>query len=100
VLDKVTISYRGAGYELGGGRDYFAVWGVGAPRSQPLERWPRTREGWSAAWSRFTSVEVPGTIRPAGARSVTDLGARAGTLIAAALLAVGVVLGIAGLFPV
>ena len=105
--EKVTISYRGAGHELGGCRDYFAVWEAGAPRSQPLERWPRTPEGWSAAWARFASVEVPGTIKPVGARSftvpgmrsVTALGTRAGAIIAAALLAAGVVLGIAGLFP-
>jgi len=124
VLERVTISYRGASYELGGGRDYFAIWAAGAPRSQPLERWPRTPEGWSAAWSRFTSVEAPGTITPAGgesagafslrgalgARSSARSGAagaragaanaRTGAVLAAALLAVGAALGIAGLFPV
>jgi hypothetical protein len=33
---------------------------------QPLERWPETPEGWTAAWSRFVSIEAPGTIVPVG----------------------------------
>ena len=111
MLEKVTISYRGASYELGGGSDFFAIWREGAPRSKPLERWPRTPDGWSAAWARFASVEAAGTIAPAGGRSaglggrLRDLNARtalsAGTaaIVAAALLAVGVVFGIVGLFP-
>jgi hypothetical protein len=111
VLDKVTISYRGASYELGGGQDFFAIWRAGAPRPEPLERWPRTPEGWSAAWARFASIEAPGTIAPAGggpgslSARLRDLNARTalsagtGAIIAAALLAVGVICGIVGLFP-
>lgn len=60
-----------------------------------MEQWPETPEGWSAAWSRFTAIEAPGTIvhfsQPAAAagRSVN----------AVVLLAAGVACGIAGLFP-
>jgi hypothetical protein len=118
VLDKVTIAYRGATYEIGRGRDYFGIWTVEGPRSQPLEWWPETQEGWSAAWTRFAVLEAPDAIAPAG-RNVTGpsghtgtgLSGRTGTgfapvigagrrgLVAALLLGVGVVLGIAGLFP-
>jgi len=161
VFDKVTITYRGAKYEIGRGRDFYGVWAIGGPRSQPLQWWPETAEGWSAAWTRFTEIEVPGAIIPVGRRTppiaaspipsgraqagesaagrdagptlagpataVLDDGAdaagsfaqgppfaqgggpvgtrtatlsdsRAG-LVGAALLAVGVILGIAGLFP-
>jgi hypothetical protein len=110
VLDKVTIAYRGATYEIGRGRDYFGIWTVDGPRSQPLEWWPGTQEGWSAAWTRFAVLEAPEAIAPAG-RDTTRSGeqggpgfapvmaARRGALTAALLLAMGVALGVAGLFP-
>jgi hypothetical protein len=69
VFDKVTITYRGAKYEIGRGRDFYGVWAIGGPRSQPLQWWPETSEGWSAAWTRFTEVEAPGAITPVGRRT-------------------------------
>jgi hypothetical protein len=111
VLDKVTIAYRGATHEIGRGRDYFGIWSVDGSRSQPLEWWPETQEGWSAAWTRFAVLEAPDAItsvgrnatRPAertgaGMASATAAGRR-GALAAVLLLGVGVILGIAGLFP-
>jgi hypothetical protein len=139
VFDKVTIAYRGAGYELGQGRGFYGVWAVGAPRHEPLQRWAETPEGWSAAWTRFASMEAPGTIVPVG-RSTSPVGpsgspvgpsgspvgpsgspasedpgssgpypvpygagaasgGKAGAVAAAVLIGVGVVLGVAGLFP-
>jgi hypothetical protein len=126
VFDKVTITYRGAKYEIGRGRAFYGIWTVGASRSQPLQWWPETEEGWAAAWTRFTEIEAPGTITPVGRRtppvasSSAQLGesaasrggstaspgpatalledARTGN-VATALLAVGVIIGIAGLFP-
>jgi len=100
VRQKVTISHRGARYEIGRGEHFYGIWTAGAPeaRSQPFEWWPDTREGWSAAWQRFTAIEAPGTIvpvsRPGGPAPSTS-----NTVLAAALLAVGVVCGVAGLFP-
>jgi hypothetical protein len=140
VFDTVTITYRGAGYEIGRGADFYGIWTVGAPRSRPLERWPETPDGWSAAWTRFTEIEAPGTIAPVGRRiawpgqrtapadertapadqrtapadqrtvlvgqraaaagtRAAAAGTRAGAIVAAALLAMGVILGIASLFP-
>ena len=111
MLDKVTIAYRGATHEIGRGRDYFGIWSVDGSRSQPLEWWPETQEGWSAAWTRFAVLEAPDEITPvgrnatrpgertgAGLASATTAG-RGGALAAALLLGVGVILGIAGLFP-
>jgi hypothetical protein len=114
VLDKVTVAYRGAAYEIGRGRDYFGIWTVGGPRSQPLEWWPETEEGWSAAWTRFAILEAPDAIMPAdrNAAQAEPSGERldrlpfapaagaAGGMVAAALLSVGVILGVVGLFPV
>ena len=111
MLDKVTIAYRGGTYEIGRGRDYFGIWTVAGSRSQPLEWWPETQEGWSAAWTRFAVLEAPDAItsvagtasRPgeradaAWAPAITAGRGRA--IVAALLLGVGVALGIAGLFP-
>ena len=66
MFDRVTITYRGAKYEIGRGSGFYGVWTAGGARSQPLERWPETPEGWTAAWSRFASIEAPGTIVPVG----------------------------------
>jgi len=113
VFDRVIITYRGATYEIGRGWEFYGIWMNGAPRSQPLERWPETSEGWTAAWTRFTSIETPGTIVPVGKNTHpvssgtgpdggnAGPGAvpAAGGKIAAALLGVGVILGVVGLFP-
>jgi len=98
VRENVTISHRGARYEIGRGGNFFAIWAAGAAQSgsQPLEWWPDTREGWSGAWQRFTAIEAPGTIAAVSRPALLPLGNAA---IAAALLAAGVVCGIAGLFP-
>ena len=66
MRDNVTISYRGASYEIGQGQDFYGIWIAGATRSQQFERWPKTPEGWHGAWSRFTEIEAPGTIVPVG----------------------------------
>jgi hypothetical protein len=62
VPDKVIISYRGAKYEIGRGKRYYGIWVLGAPASDPVDRWPLTNEGWEQAWGRFTAIERPGTI--------------------------------------
>jgi hypothetical protein len=111
VLDKVTIAYRGETYEIGRGRHYFGIWTVEGSRSQPLEWWPETQEGWSAAWTRFAVLEAPDGITSVG-RTATRPGertnpawapaisaGRGSAIVAALLLGVGVALGIAGLFP-
>jgi hypothetical protein len=138
LRENVTISYRGAGYEIGRGEHFYGIWPVGAPQSQPLEWWPETPEGWSGAWSRFTAIEAPGTIVPvspgtapvspgtvpaglsaapvspgtvpAGLSAApvtpgtapvsgTGTGTGIGVVMPAALLVIGVVCGIVGLFP-
>jgi hypothetical protein len=110
-LDKVTIAYRGGTYEIGRGRDYFGIWTVEGSRSQPLEWWPETQEGWSAAWTRFAVLEAPDAITSVGQEATrpgerTDAAwapamtaGRGRASVAALLLGVGVALGIAGLFP-
>lgn len=141
--DYVSISYRGASYALGQGPQFYGIWHAAAPQGQPIEQWPLTPEGWTAAWSRFASVEVPGTItqvtpapaaapvapmtgpagpvagapgpvagqfqsgpeRPGGPASwdarpvASPAAATRNARIAAALVGVGLVLGLIGFFP-
>jgi hypothetical protein len=99
VRENVTILYRGARYEIGRGQGFYGIWLLGTPRSQPVERWPATSQGWDGAWSRFTGIEAPGTIVPAGQGPAPAASAGSRGVIAAALLAIGVACGIAALFP-
>jgi hypothetical protein len=110
VPEKVTISHRGARFEIGMGKRYYAIWAIGAPPTAPVDRWPETTDGWSQAWARFTAIETPGTIAPVPRKRAFSLaglaggqrdakGRAAGPWIAAAVLAFGVLLGIGGLFP-
>jgi hypothetical protein len=64
VPENVSIAYRGANYAIGQGPQFYGIWHAAAPQGAPLEWWPLTPEGWTAGWSRFASVEVPGTIVP------------------------------------
>jgi hypothetical protein len=109
VPDNETILYRGASFELGHGPGYYGIWPAGTPRPPSIEWWPDTPEGWQGAWARYNALETPGTIvmtgqRPAVGPPAGDLPAGGGRpgrrgLIAAALVAAGVVCGLAGLFP-
>ncbi len=98
--ENVVVSYRGARFEIGRGPGFYGIWPAGAAHIQPIEWWPETVDGWHAAWSRFTEVERGRAIHPVG--RVPGAGGQARSLfaiLAAALLAAGVVIGIAGLFP-
>jgi len=113
VPDKVTISHRGAKYEIGRAKRFYGIWVSGAPESDPIDRWPETREGWEQAWARFVAIETPPSItaveQPRGRFRLPRLklrsapGPRAGRpvrmLAGAGLLGLGVVLGVIGLFP-
>jgi hypothetical protein len=99
VGDNVVISHRGAAYEIGRGRGFYGIWPAGAPRSQPAEWWPATPAGWSGAWSRFTRLEAPAAIVPVRAEPILKISASTRAIVAAVLLAVGVVFGAGALFP-
>jgi len=115
VPEKVTISHRGARYEIGRGKRYYGIWVTGAPESDPVDRWPETPDGWAQAWGRFIALETPETItevKPEGfkfpgfrrgnASGEAEGGAaRAGVSgagAAAGLLTVGIIAGIVSLF--
>jgi hypothetical protein len=128
VPEHVSIAYRGANYAIGQGPQFYGIWHASAVHSPPIEWWPLTPEGWTGAWARFASIEAPGTIGPApqdqllthgvtpGSGSGTAAAASSSAAaspelasnspsatrtsrIGAAVLGLGVLLGIASLFP-
>lgn len=50
------FSHSGFRYVLGYGPDFFGIWGRDQP-GQPVERYPRTDQGWAEAWNRFHALE-------------------------------------------
>lgn len=126
VSEKAVISHRGEKYEIGRGKRFYGIWVVGAPYDAPVDRWPENADGWRQAWARFAAIEVPGTIEPvtrerrglrlrwgkaagdkdpgvgtANAGEAAAVRSRRGSrlLLGEGLLVLGVVLGLAGLFP-
>jgi hypothetical protein len=111
VPDRAVISHRGENYEIGRGKRFYGIWAIGAPDEAPVDRWPENRDGWHQAWSRFASMEPPGAIAAVERdrktalsglrlRERLRLGSHGRALLAGeALLVLGVVLGLVGLFP-
>ncbi len=107
VQENVIVSHRGARYEIGRGHGFYGIWPAGPAGFQPIEWWPETAEGWNGAWSRFSEIESRRAIRPVGQSGGSgeppspDLpaGQARRAIVASALLAIGVAVGIAGLFP-
>jgi hypothetical protein len=111
VPDKAVISHRGEKYEIGRGKRFYGIWTVGAPYDAPVDRWPENPSGWQQAWARFATIESPGTIQavPRERKARPWLRRPGGGLprprghvplfVGEGLLVLGVVLGLAGLFP-
>ena len=54
---KIEFTHTGSRYLLGYGGDYFGIWDRNSPQ-QPIERFPRTDQGWAAAWQRYAAIET------------------------------------------
>jgi hypothetical protein len=52
----VQYTHSGSRYLLGYGRTFFGIWDRQSPGA-PLERFPRTDDGWAQAWRRYTQIE-------------------------------------------
>ena len=53
----VQYTHSGTRYLLGYGRTFFGIWDRQSPAT-PVERFPRTDDGWSEAWRRYTQIET------------------------------------------
>src|SRR5215217_4523994 len=54
--DRVEFTHSGERYLLGYSGDHFGIWDRQSP-AQPVERFPRTDDGWRQAWQRYVSME-------------------------------------------
>ncbi len=54
--EKVEFTHTGERYVLGYTQDHFAIWDRRSP-AEPIERFPRTDDGWRQAWQRFVAIE-------------------------------------------
>src|SRR6266516_1466714 len=52
----VQYSHTGVRYLLGYGADFFGIWDRQSPGG-PVHRFPRTDDGWRAAWGQFAAME-------------------------------------------
>jgi hypothetical protein len=68
AASAVQYTHSGFRYVLGYGADAFGIWDRQSPGA-PAESFPRTDEGWRAAWIRFVSLE-PNNV-PVGAATST-----------------------------
>jgi hypothetical protein len=53
----LRYTHSGTRYLLGYGETFYGIWDRQSPAS-PTERFPRSDEGWAAAWQRYTSIET------------------------------------------
>ncbi len=54
--DAQQYTHSGGRYLLGYGDAYFGIWDRSAAAA-PIERFPRTAEGWRSAWRRYVALE-------------------------------------------
>jgi outer membrane biosynthesis protein TonB len=54
---KIEFTHTGSRYLLGYAPDHFGIWDRNAPQ-QPIERFPRTDDGWAQAWARYSQIET------------------------------------------
>jgi hypothetical protein len=97
VRKEATITYRGGGFALGRAEDFYGIWSTGQGSPVLVGHWPATASGWYQAWARLAELEQAHPreeevlARPLESAPLPKL--------AVALIAGGVALGIASLFP-
>ncbi len=55
--DVEKYTHTGTRYLLGYGRTFFGIWDRQEP-AKPVETFPRTDDGWTQAWRRYTQIET------------------------------------------
>jgi len=57
VEAKIEFTHTGSRYLLGFAPDHFGIWDRNTPQ-QPVETFPRSDDGWAAAWARYAAIET------------------------------------------
>jgi hypothetical protein len=68
----VRFSHSVFRYLMGYGSDFFGIWDREVPGG-PLIRFPRTDQGWSAAWNRYSAMEPRAVAVSQGATPAPDM---------------------------
>jgi Domain of unknown function (DUF4328) len=89
------FSHSGVRYILGYGTDFFGIWDREEPGG-PVMRFPRTDQGWTEAWNRFTAWEPRAVEVPQGGAAPDIRSAGSGDFRSGHLLSLWVV-GLIGL---
>jgi hypothetical protein len=55
--EKVEFTHSGERYLLGYTDGFFGIWDRQAPAA-PMERFPRTDDGWRQVWQRYAAIET------------------------------------------
>lgn len=71
----LRFSHSGYRYVLGYGPDFFGIWDRQQPGG-PTGRFPRTDDGWTEAWNRFTVLEPRAMTVPQGGTRAPDIRTR------------------------
>ncbi len=74
--EALQYTHSGQRYLLGYAREFFGIWDRQSP-AEPIDRYPRTDEGWRRAWLRFSGLE-PSAAQVGIGASVTATGAGTG----------------------
>jgi Domain of unknown function (DUF4190)/zinc-ribbon domain len=95
----LQYSHSGRRYLLGYGSGFFGIWDRERPGG-PVERYPRTDEGWASAWTRFVTLEPQSTDVgiSRGSTGPSTAVAAAAPAKANGMATTSLVLGIAGIF--
>lgn len=65
ALPRPTLTHEGERFGLGYLDEAFGIWYLHQPRP-PVELFPRTQEGWTAAWLAFIAMEPRNKPKPRG----------------------------------
>lgn len=64
MADDIAWSFSGERYRLGYRADGYELWDNQVAYT-PIERFPRTDEGWTHAWARYSALEPDASLPPA-----------------------------------
>jgi hypothetical protein len=59
----IQLTNQGRRYALGYGADFYGIWDQQQPEA-PIERFPRTDDGWKEAWTRYSALDWPMSAPP------------------------------------
>jgi hypothetical protein len=91
----LQFSHSGVRYLLGYGTDFFGIWDRNSPGG-PVQRFPRTDQGWRDAWTSFSALEPNSMAVGISERSAATSRSAAGQRVSPAWWILPILLGVIG----